>query len=97
MTKSIITDDFSRCFICGRTDNLTIHHVFEGNPQRKYSDKYHLVVPLCITCHGLDGTYGLLHNPPHAIDIYLKKIAQERFEMIYGHEAYMKLFLRNYL
>ena len=97
MSKSIITNDFTKCFICGRTTNLTVHHCFEGNPQRKYSERYGLVVPLCITCHGLDGTHGLLHNPPHTIDIYLKKIAQERFEMKYGHELFMKLFIRNYL
>jgi len=38
------------CFLCGRMGQLAHHHLM-GGPNRKKSDKYGLVVPLCPECH----------------------------------------------
>ncbi len=48
--KSIMTQDFTRCYLCGSTENLEIHHIM-GGATRDKSTEYGLVVPLCRTCH----------------------------------------------
>lgn len=44
-----------KCWLCGATGNrepLDKHHIFGGNPNRKKSEKYGLVVDLChFKCH----------------------------------------------
>lgn len=37
------------CWICGTTENLTMHHTI---PQR-YKPKKNVIVPLCKKCHGI--------------------------------------------
>lgn len=54
MTKSIITDDKTHCFLCGKngnSDRLERHHIY-GGINRNNSEKYGLVVYLCGNeCH----------------------------------------------
>lgn len=40
-----------RCFRCGVEGQMAHHHLIPGNPGRKLSEKYGLVVPLCPKCH----------------------------------------------
>lgn len=47
--KSIITDDFEHCYLCGRPAEC-VHHMLPG-AKRKASDRLGLVVPLCNDCH----------------------------------------------
>ncbi len=92
-TKSIITDDFKHCFVCGvYSDCLHVHHVMEGNGNRQIADKYGLTIPLCYECH--EGTNGV-HRQPKKYE-YLKGIAQECFEKTYDRTEWMKHF-KNYL
>lgn len=49
MAKSIISEE-KRCYICHSRSWIEIHHVF-GGPDRKTSEEYGLVVPLCHYCH----------------------------------------------
>lgn len=74
MKKSIITDDLEHCYVCGRT-NPEMHHVFYGTANRKLSERYGLVVPLCYLHHR--GNSGVHFN--QKLDAKLKGVAEERF------------------
>lgn len=89
---SIIQQDCSRCFICGRMTGLERHHIL-GGPNRKWSEKYKLVVMLCHEHHtGKDGAqYNRKLGDP------LKRLAQIAFEARYSHDEWMKVFRKNYL
>lgn len=50
MAKSIMQNDNS-CYLCGSSKNLECHHVINGNPGRKLSEKHGLKVKLCQECH----------------------------------------------
>ena len=91
--ESIITDDWEYCFLCKvkgkerRADHE--HHCICGMSNRKLSDKYHLVVPLCWECH--DNIHQKNEDRR-----YLEVLAQERFEQVYPEENFLKIFGRNY-
>lgn len=91
--ESLITKDMEHCYICkGQAE--CIHHIFYGTANRKNSDKYKLVVPLCNKHHNMS------NNSVHfnrEMDITVKKIAQRKFEEIHGHEEFIKIFGKNYL
>lgn len=94
LSKSIVTQETERCFLCGTTIGLEEHHIFFGTANRKLSEKYGLTVPLCHGCH---------RTNPHAVhrnrkyDVELKQIAQRCFERNYSHELFMDEFGRNYI
>ena len=91
--KSIITKDFSHCFLCGRNGPLDIHHIF-GGPNRPLSTKYGLIVPLCRNCHTL--SIHSVHQDYEIMDT-LRKLGQEKFIEAYPDLDFIKLFGRNYL
>lgn len=93
MTESIISNE-KVCFRCGTTQNLHCHHIFSGAFRQK-SDKYGLWVYLCVEHHTGDSGVHSVKGIPYSN--YLRKIAQERFEMIYDHETFMKEFKRNWI
>lgn len=90
--RSIIQEDTDYCFICGRY-GTEIHHIFFGNPNRKWSEKYNCVVGLCYNHHR--GNEGVHNN--RELDVYLKQTAQKRFIELYSESEYFALFGRNYL
>jgi hypothetical protein len=93
MGKSIITEDMHTCMICGTTRNIERHHVCFGTADRKISDKYGLIVPLCSDCHrGRNSVHQC-----RAVDLKMKQLAQRTFEGKYSREKWMELFRRNYL
>lgn len=82
------------CFLCGRGD--TDEHHCIGGSNRHMSDKYGLTVRLCRKCH------EIIHNSDNdsmgkEAELYLKRVAQKKFEEKYSHELWMKEFGRNYL
>ena len=81
------------CFLCKRTDDLQCHHVF-GAANRKWSEYYGLKIWLCSPHHNMSDA-GVHFNK--ALDREIKQIAQREFEDEYGHDAFMKIFGRNYL
>jgi len=93
MTESIICND-RQCFRCGTTQGLHRHHVISGRFRNK-SEKYGLWVYLCVEHH--TGDTGVHSAKGRSYNMYLRKIAQERFEMTHTHEEWMKEFKRNYL
>ena len=54
--KSIITQDLEHCYLCGAPEPQ-IHHIFNGANKKK-SEKYGLIIPLCMYHHtGDDGVH----------------------------------------
>lgn len=93
MGKSIIVDCMDNCFVCA-SPYTEVHHVIYGTANRKLSDKYGLVVPLCHEHHR--GQTGVHFN--RDFDIYLKKLAQEKFNAVYGADKdFKEVFGKNYL
>lgn len=86
--KSILTDDLSKCFICGKSP-VDIHEIY-GAGNRKMSMRNNFCVPLCRQCHQLATlNYGL--------NMRLKMICQEKFEETATREDFIKLVGKNYL
>ena len=93
MAKSIIVDCMDNCFVCG-SPYTEVHHVIYGTANRKLSDKYGLVVPLCHEHHR--GQTGVHFN--RDFDIALKKLAQEKFNAVNGaNTSFQEVFGKNYL
>lgn len=96
MNTIIKGDKKGRCFLCGRTDWIETHHIFNGTANRKKSEKYGLTVHLCHCCH---------NEPPNGVhfnsnrDLMLKRLAQEQAMEYYGWtiEDFIKIFGKNYL
>ena len=95
--KSIIQGDSEdRCYICGRTELIECHHIFNGTANRKKSEKYGLTVHLCHWCH---------NEPPHGVhynqeaDTRLKQIGQQAAMREYGWtvDEFREVFGKNYL
>ena len=91
MLKSILQSS-NKCLVCGTTIGLEVHHVFYGS-FRKAADKHGLTVKLCGKCHR--GNDGVHFNT--ALDLWLKKAAQKRFESIHGHEEFIRIFRKDYI
>jgi hypothetical protein len=94
--RSIIVKDLKVCYVCGRTDQVEVHHCIHGTANRKLSTKYHLLVGLCPDHHrgtnGVHGKYG------HELDQELKRLAQEKWEGKHGtREEFIKIFGKSYL
>lgn len=93
MGKSIIVDSMDNCFVCG-SPYAEVHHCIYGNANRKLSDKYGLIVPLCHEHHR--GQTGVHFN--RDFDISLKKLAQEKFEAKFGaRNEFIKVFGKSYI
>lgn len=90
--KSIIQDDMTCCYVCGRYGTET-HHIFFGNPNRKLSDRYGLVIGLCAEHHR--GNTGV--HQSRELDIAMKQVGQRAFKHHYPNEDFMKIFGKNYL
>lgn len=89
MQKSILTNDLKHCFVCGSTA-VEIHHVINGTANRKKSDKYGLIIPLCREHH------EEVHHYKWE-DRGLKRFAQKRFEGEYPNLDFRKVFGKSYL
>ena len=103
--RSIMQEDPDICYLCGRPagaapsgamDSLEWHHVFEGNPDRRLSERYGLKVRLhALTCHR-EGA-GSVHKN-RKVYIGLMKEGQRAFEREHGsREDFMRIFRKNYL
>lgn len=112
MAKSVLQEDETHCFFLEhKTEDdpnhpentyqaLDKHHVF-GGPNRKHSEKYGLWVKICMCrCHRAyppGGPTAVHSNPNHGKDLFLKQYAQRKFEELYSHEEFMRIFGKNYL
>ena len=89
---SIITDDLEHCYICG-SPRVEIHHIF-GGANRKNSERYGLIVPLCHLHHN-EPPAGVHFNA--ALMQRLHEVGQRYFETVSSREEFMRIFGRNYL
>ena len=82
------------CFICGTICDLHEHHCIYGSANRKWSERFGLKIWLCREHH--TGSAGVHFN--RALDNQVKKLAQERFEYVYGaNTSFIEVFGRNYI
>jgi len=91
--KSIIENQ-EGCYICGRSGNTEVHHVYFGN-NRKHSDDCGLTVELCRECHR--GTNGVHGKNGYELNLRLKVQFQRLFEKLHGRERFVQIFGKNYL
>lgn len=91
--KSIIQKE-KECYICESCRNLESHHIFFGDPNRKWSEKYGLKVWLCAYDHR-DNKNGV-HGQGVQKKKYLWRIGQEAFEKAHGHDEFIRIFGKNY-
>lgn len=87
--KSILTDDFEHCYICG-SQAQQWHHIF-NKYDKKRSEKFGLLIPLCARCH------MKIHDSDEATNKIIKRTAQMKFELIHSKEEWMKEFGKNYI
>lgn len=106
MAKSIISNA-KECFLCREeadricyfgvlpSKGLHKHHIMFGTANRKLSEKDGLWVYVCEHRHHEHGA-----EAPHEsreTDLHLKQTAQRAYEKLYGHEAWMERYGKNYL
>lgn len=94
--EQVILQSRKECWVCGYPNNLDPHHIF-GAANRTKSERYGLKVWLCETHHNLNvpGDPGVHFNKE--LMTRLRQTGQRAFEVIYGHERFMREFGRNYL
>lgn len=102
MSKSIMQDKSGgECYLCRKLLGIDTpaacreeHHAMHGTANRRLAEHYGLKVYLCPYHHRIGP------QAPHTcreIDILLQQEAQRVFERKYGHERWMKEFVRDYL
>ena len=93
--KSIIQTN-KECFLkdCKCSGRLEEHHIFNG-PMRDKAERFGLKVYLCSYHHTMGGKDCVHDNPD--LKTRLKQLRQHEFELLYGHEMFMKQFRKNYL
>ena len=87
-----ILQDRRECYITGSTEGLHRHHVYAGG-RRSASERWGCWVWLRWDWH--TGDCGVHRNTE--FDRRLKRECQEKFEELYGHEKFMKVFGKNFL
>ena len=79
--ESIISTE-RRCHVCGREDDLALHHIFYGVSNRKKSDEDGLTCYLCWECH--QGRWGVHGYDGYDLNTSLKREAQRAWMKHYG-------------
>ncbi len=90
MRSPSIMQTEKECYVTGSTEQLDLHHVYHG-PRRKASDQWGCWVWLQHDIH------MQLHQGDTYLDLRLKQECQERFEEIYGHNTFMRVFGKSYI
>jgi hypothetical protein len=86
-----------KCYITGRTDNLDCHHIYEGTGRRKMSDENGFWVWLTKEWHNGDSRICVHSHPNTGLDLQLKQLCQEHFELDHSREEFIALIGRSYL
>lgn len=87
--KSIMTDDYEHCFVCGK-EAQQWHHVM-NKADKKKSEKYGLLIPVCAKCH------SRIHDTDEELNKQIKKIAQADFMKEYTFADWLRIFGKSYL
>lgn len=97
--NSIFKNDFScKCFRCHKIGKMEEHHIFDGNPNRKLSEKYGLKVHLCHDCHNRDKKHKSIHFDKEEM-LKLQQLGQKAFMQYYNKtiDDFRDIFGKNYL
>jgi len=89
--NSIIQTE-KECFVCKTTQGLHSHHIL-GSYNRNNSEKYGLKVWLCGKHHNLSSA-GIHFDKQ--FDLYVKRIAQARYEEVYPDLDFVQIFGKNF-
>ena len=88
--KSIISNDLDHCYICG-APATAMHHIFNAADKKK-SEKYGLMMPLCYNHH--TGPEGV-HTIPGKMTV-TKEFGQTMFELYYPELDFLQIFKKSY-
>ena len=88
--KPSILQTEKECYVTGSRVNLDCHHCFHGS-RRKAADETGCWIWLRHDIH-MD-----LHQRNTALDRRIQRECQERFEEIYDHDTFMRVFGKSYL
>lgn len=95
--KSLLSDESDpKCYVCGNTYNLHVHHCFPGYGRRSVSDVQGCWVYLCGYHHNQSNN-GVHFN--HELDLRIRRDCQRRW-MEREHatvDDFRKVFYANYL
>ena len=96
MKSIVINQDDKQCIVCGKRENLHLHHIIFGR-NRKKADEDGLTVWLCYEHH--EGTYGVHGKYGHSLDMQLKCLAERMWVQKNSktEEDFIKKYGRNYL
>jgi len=96
--NSILQTNKLICFRCNRICRCEEHHIFDGNPNRKLSEKYGLKVYLCHDCHNRDAKHKSIHFDADEM-LKLQRLGQKAFMNYYKKSAdeFREIFGKNYL
>ena len=84
---SIITDDLTKCIICGMPKQ-DLNEIFCGR-NRQNSMKWGLVIPMCRRCH-------TEYTNNREMQLKWMKLGQQAFEKTYDKD-FIEIFKRNYI
>ena len=90
---SILTDDFEHSYLSGQPAEC-VHHIYGGNGRRQVSERKGFIVPLTNAEHNMS------NNAVHfnkALDSWLKRTCQTKYEESHTREDFIRLIGRNYL
>lgn len=85
---SILTTDFTKCYICGKPKN-EIHELY-GGCNRQTSMKLGLCIPICRLCHNrweIDKDFRKKYQA----------IGRNKFIELYGYDKFIEEFKKSYL
>lgn len=79
LVKAIFEEYGMSCIICGDS-NIELHHVVGGIGKRKQYENKYSIVPLCYWHHR--GTKGVHGRDGRSLDLYLKRMLQQKYFMM---------------
>lgn len=88
MSKSIVTEYDSICFVCGRESEAE-HHLVFGGGTRRLAEEDGLKVPICNRCHNMGAVKEKIHDNPMAEHLS-KMIGQLAWEKEYLMERMLE-------
>lgn len=92
--NSIVQDlSVERCYVCGSSRWLELHHIMHGTANRRLATRYGLTCWLCRMHH--TGMFGVHNN--QELNRKLQHDAQNAFEQAHTREEWMEIFGKNYL
>ena len=71
-----------------------VHHIFNGNPNRKLSEKWGMKIYVVPRWHNFED-YSIHMN--EETDLIVKRYGQEIFEAEHGHDKFVKTFGRSWI